>query len=122
MQSQGRVHMSNVTMVFPNDIKVDAIGNLWVLSDKLPVFMYARLDPKEVNFRVLTAPVAEAIQGTACDSKLVVSDDISNRFNAINSNSIAGKNNRTSGSDASAKSLTLIVLSMVYIGTMYVTM
>jgi len=72
MQSQGRVYMSNVTMVFPNDIKVDPMGNLWVLSDRLPKFMYEKLDPNDVNFRVLSAPVADAIKGTACDSKLVI--------------------------------------------------
>lgn len=78
--------MSNVTMVFPNDIKVDANGNLWVLSDKLPVYMYSQLDPNDVNFRILTAPVREAIRGTACDSKLIVSNDISDRFNPLNRN------------------------------------
>ncbi|KAI4456295.1 protein yellow-related [Holotrichia oblita] len=90
IQSQGRVYMSNVTMVFPNDIKVDANGNLWALSDKLPTFMYSKLNPDEINFRILTAPVAEAIRGTACDSMLVITDDISNRFNTLNSNSING--------------------------------
>ncbi|GLV41824.1 yellow-b [Carabus blaptoides fortunei] len=72
MESQGRVYMSNVTMVFPNDIKVDADGNLWVLSDRLPQFMYSKLNENEVNFRILTASVQDAIRGTACDSKLVV--------------------------------------------------
>lgn len=74
MQSQGRIFMSNVTMVFPNDIKVDSNGNLWVLSDRLPQFMYNKLDPEDVNFRILTAPVLDAIKGTACDSKLIVSN------------------------------------------------
>lgn len=72
MQSQGRVFMSNVSMVFPNDIKVDAKGNLWVLSDRLSTFMYSRLDVKDVNFRILTATVSDAIRGTACDAKLVI--------------------------------------------------
>lgn len=73
MQSQGRVFMSNETMVFPNDIKVDANGNLWVLSDRLPKFMYDSLDPNDVNFRILRAPVKDAIKGTACDKNLIVS-------------------------------------------------
>lgn len=99
MQSQGRVYMSNITMVFPNDMKVDANANLWVLSDKLPIFMYSKLNPEEVNFRILTAPVSEAIHGTACDSKLVISNDISDRF-LLNSNSINNVDNgRSSACD-----------------------
>lgn len=81
MESQGRIYMSNTTMVFPNDIKVDANDNLWVLSDRLPIFMYSRLNESDVNFRVLMAPVSEAIKNTACDSKLVLSPNITNRFN-----------------------------------------
>lgn len=72
--------MNNTTMVFPNDIKVDAKGNLWVLSDRLPKFMYESLDPEDVNFRVLTASVKDAIMGTACDSKLVVNPEITRRM------------------------------------------
>nr|XP_022906567.1 L-dopachrome tautomerase yellow-f2-like [Onthophagus taurus] len=79
MQSQGRIYMSNVTMVFPNDLKVDFDGNLWALSDKLPMFLYDKLDPDVVNFRVLTGSVKEAIQGTTCDEKLKISNDVSGR-------------------------------------------
>ncbi|KAF5293573.1 hypothetical protein FQA39_LY03058 [Lamprigera yunnana] len=80
MESQGRVYMSNVTMVFPNDIKVDANDNLWVLSDKLPIFRYSRLNESDVNFRILTAPVADAIRNTSCDSKLVISPNITSKI------------------------------------------
>ncbi|KAF5308060.1 hypothetical protein FQR65_LT06435 [Abscondita terminalis] len=80
MESQGRVFMSNVSMVFPNDIKVDANNNLWVLSDRLPIFMYSRLNESDVNFRILTAPVADAIRNTSCDSKLVISPNITSQI------------------------------------------
>nr|CAH7712509.1 unnamed protein product [Callosobruchus chinensis] len=76
MESQGRVFMSNETMVFPNDIKVDANDTLWVMSDKLPVFMYEKLNPNEYNFRILNSTVADAIRGTACDSKMVMNPSI----------------------------------------------
>lgn len=69
IQSQGRVFMSNVSMVFPNDVKVDANSNLWILSDRLPAFMYSELDYDDINFRVLTASVMEATAHTACDTK-----------------------------------------------------
>jgi len=80
MESQGRTYMSNVTMVYPNDIKVDANNNLWVLSNRLPIFMYSRLNESDFNFRILTAPVADAIRNTSCDSKLIISPDASNKF------------------------------------------
>ncbi|XP_066140656.1 protein yellow-like isoform X2 [Euwallacea fornicatus] len=76
MESQGRVYMDNVTMVFANDVKVDNEGNVWVLSDRLPQFMYSSLDYNDVNFRILSAKVGDAIKGTACASKLVKNPDI----------------------------------------------
>lgn len=80
MESQGRVFMNNVTMVFPNDVKVDAKGNLWVLSNRLPTFMYKSLDADDVNFRIMTAAVKDAIMGTACDAKLVISPNMTGRL------------------------------------------
>lgn len=79
MTSQGRVFMSNETMVFPNDIKVDSKGNLWVLSDRLPTFMYKELDKNDINFRILTATVEDAIRGTACDKMLKVPQNLTPR-------------------------------------------
>ncbi|XP_049877031.1 L-dopachrome tautomerase yellow-f-like [Pectinophora gossypiella] len=54
-------------MEFPNDIKVDHEGNLWVLSDRQARFLYEAMDFNQVNFRVLTAPIAQVIQGTPCE-------------------------------------------------------
>lgn len=105
MQSQGRIYMSNVTMVFPNDIKVDSKGNLWVLSDRLPQFMYKELDPEDVNFRILTAPVQDAIKGTACDSKLIISN-LPGRFKPA-STTLAPIQNKKS-SDASSNVISLL--------------
>ncbi|XP_049839989.1 protein yellow-like [Schistocerca gregaria] len=67
-ETQGMVGQDNVTMVFPNDMKVDANGTLWVLTDRMPLFLYSELDPVEVNFRVLSAPVEAAVAGTACSA------------------------------------------------------
>lgn len=63
---QGRVYMDNMTMVFPNDLKIDRQGNIWVLSDRLPTFMYSELNPNDYNFRILTGSVKEAVRGTVC--------------------------------------------------------
>ncbi|XP_076274875.1 L-dopachrome tautomerase yellow-b [Rhynchophorus ferrugineus] len=80
MESQGRIYMNNVTMVFPNDVKVDKEGNLWVLSDRLPTFIYSLLDRDDYNYRIMTAKVSDAIKGTACASKLNPDPDIMNKI------------------------------------------
>lgn len=69
VKSQGRIFMDRVLMEFPNDVKIDDQSRLWVISDRLQKFMYSELDANEVNFRILTATVKEAIDHTACDSK-----------------------------------------------------
>lgn len=58
----------NATMVFPNDLKVDRDSNLWVLTDRLPEFIYRNLNKDQINFRVLKAPVSEVVKGTVCDN------------------------------------------------------
>lgn len=76
MPSQGRIFMSNETMVFPSDLKVDQNNTLWVFSNKFPVFMYDHLNYEEYNFRILNQTVADAIRGTSCDSKIVINPGI----------------------------------------------
>lgn len=83
IKSQGRVFMSAVEMVFPNDVKVDDQDRLWVLSDNLQQFMYAELDHKQINFRILTAHVKDAIENTACDTTPAPLPDIINRLGDI---------------------------------------
>lgn len=65
--TQGVVDSSSDSLVFPNDLKLDVNGNLWVLSDRLPVFMYSTLDPQQYNYRVLTGKSSDVIKGTPCD-------------------------------------------------------
>lgn len=48
--------------------QIDRNGNLWVLSDRLPVFMYSQLDLHDYNFRILTGSAEELIMGTVCGS------------------------------------------------------
>jgi hypothetical protein len=83
IKSQGRVYMNAEEMVFPNDVKVDDQSRLWVLSDRLHKFMYDSLDQNDVNFRVLTATVAEAIDHTACDPKVKALPDLINKLGDI---------------------------------------
>ncbi|CAH1100623.1 unnamed protein product [Psylliodes chrysocephalus] len=76
MESQGRVFMNDEVMVFPNDIKVDANDILWVLTDKLPIFLYDYPNFREYNFHIINATVKEAIKGTPCDTKIHVDMNI----------------------------------------------
>lgn len=82
-KSQGRVYMSESEMVFPNDVKVDDQDRLWVLSDRLQQFMYAMLNPNEINFRILTAHVHDAIANTACDTNTKPLTEIIDRLSGI---------------------------------------
>lgn len=83
IKSQGRVYMSPIEMVFPNDVKVDDQDRLWVLSDNLQQFMYGELDRGQINFRILTAHVKDAIENTACDTTPAPLPDIINKLGDI---------------------------------------
>lgn len=65
-ENQGLVDSDSQTLVFPNDLKVDNDGNLFVLSDKMPLFIYKELEPG-YNYRILTGKTSEIISGTACE-------------------------------------------------------
>lgn len=67
--TQGMVDSDQTALVFPNDLKVDRDGNLWVLSDKLPNFLYAELPKDEVNYRILTGNTETIIKGTPCENE-----------------------------------------------------
>ncbi|KAK9310766.1 hypothetical protein QLX08_000068 [Tetragonisca angustula] len=66
IEQQDFIYVDNVTMVFPNDLKIDRNGNIWILSDRLPAFMYSRLDPEDYNFRIFMGSAKKAIKGTVC--------------------------------------------------------
>lgn len=55
------------TLLYPNDLKVDKEGDLWVFSNKLPIYMRVGLDANEINYRIFRTPVRDAIKGTKCD-------------------------------------------------------
>lgn len=83
LKSQGRIFMDPVLMEFPNDIKVDDQSRLWVLSDRLQKFLFTELDFNEVNFRILTETVQDAIDHTACDTKKKPLPDLINKLNDL---------------------------------------
>ncbi|XP_055529991.1 protein yellow-like isoform X2 [Wyeomyia smithii] len=59
-------------LTFPNDLKLDREPkqSIWVISNKLPVFLYSRLNYSETNFRVLQAEVQSAVLDTVCDPRV----------------------------------------------------
>lgn len=43
-------------------------GMVWIISDKMPQFLITSLNYTDINFRILTMPLADAIAGTVCDN------------------------------------------------------
>jgi len=62
----GIVAQDDELLFYPSDMKLDSEGNVWVLSNKFPAFLYSTLDADKENFRVFRVPVEEAIKGTVC--------------------------------------------------------
>ncbi|KAL6263206.1 hypothetical protein P5V15_006006 [Pogonomyrmex californicus] len=65
---------SNESLVFPNDIKVDhePDQSVWLLSNRLPMYLYGTLNSGNINYRVFKANVKEAVRDTVCDPNYVV--------------------------------------------------
>lgn len=61
------VDKDDVGLVFPSDVKIDDQRNVWVMSDRMPVFLESELDYSDINFRVYTAPLDVLLQGTVCE-------------------------------------------------------
>lgn len=66
-ETQGTVDTNSDVLVFPNDVKIDGNGSLWVLSNRMPVFHYAKLRSDQINYRILVGKANEVIKGTPCD-------------------------------------------------------
>ncbi|XP_028033211.1 protein yellow-like [Bombyx mandarina] len=71
-QNIGIADKDDVGLVFPVDVKIDDEKNVWVMSDRMAVFLEAELDYSDINFRVYTAPLDTLIQGTVCEAPLPV--------------------------------------------------
>ncbi|XP_076169534.1 yellow-h [Ptiloglossa arizonensis] len=73
-QNLGVIGTSNLSLVFPNDIKVDHEydQNVWLLSDRLAMYLYGTIDNSKINYRVFKANAKEAIKDTVCDPGHVV--------------------------------------------------
>lgn len=67
-QTSTVVAQDSETLLYPADLKV-INSNLWVISDKLPVFRFrvSAIDVNQVNYRVFRASAAEVVRGTVCE-------------------------------------------------------
>lgn len=65
-QNIGVVDKDDVGLIFPSDVKIDAQRNVWVMSDRMPVFLESTLDYSDINFRVYTAPFDVLVHETVC--------------------------------------------------------
>jgi len=54
-------------LIFPNEVKVDSNGDLWVLSNRVPLFSFQKLDPSEINYRIFKTSAKSLYKGTVCD-------------------------------------------------------
>lgn len=72
----GVVDRDDNGLVFPADVKIDENRNVWVLSDRMNIFLLSNLDYNDVNFRIYSAPLQRLVGGTVCD----ISNQISSRF------------------------------------------
>ncbi|XP_049278861.1 L-dopachrome tautomerase yellow-f2-like [Anopheles funestus] len=66
-ETQGIVHLDNEEMIYPADIRVDSNGDLWVISNRLPIWIYSELNRTEVNYRIWRQSASRAIAGTICE-------------------------------------------------------
>lgn len=48
-------------------LQIDSDGVIWVMTNRLPIYAYASVDPNDYNYRIWKAPVKKAIEGTPCD-------------------------------------------------------
>ncbi|CAG9786523.1 unnamed protein product [Diatraea saccharalis] len=112
MKNQGRIYMNEETMVYPTDIKVDYDDNLWILSNRMPIWMYGKLNQSDINFRVFSAPVLDAISHTACDvtARSDILDKYKNKFLNI-TNKIASKFQPSAGASISPVTFAAILCS-----------
>lgn len=82
IKNTGLVAKDPITLIFPNDIKIDQEErqNVWVISNRLPMFQAGPLDPEDYNYRIMYANTLEAVRGTVCDPKIQATVPDHNNF------------------------------------------
>lgn len=73
------VDKDDVGLVFPADVKIDDENTVWVISDRMPVFLISDLDYSDINFRIYSAPLDVLVAGTVCELR-TSPQPLANRF------------------------------------------
>ena len=74
---QAVIDSDHIGLIFPSDIKV--VGqNVWVLSDRMPIFLESTLNSTDINFRVYYASRQSLIANTVCEKQLATTQLHSN--------------------------------------------
>lgn len=66
VDNQGLVDSDSDALIFPNDVKIDGHDNLWVLSNRMPLFIFKSLNAKDYNYRILSGKISDLVLGTPC--------------------------------------------------------
>lgn len=66
----GIVDWDDEALIFPSDVKVDSLNNLWVISDRMPIHLLSKLNFNDINFRIFFVPADAALAGTVCASNI----------------------------------------------------
>ncbi|CAH2106440.1 unnamed protein product [Euphydryas editha] len=59
---------NNVTMIFPNDLRIDheVPQIVWIITNRLPMYQFNLIDPNDYNYRVMYMDPVSAVQNTVC--------------------------------------------------------
>ncbi|KAF7280602.1 hypothetical protein GWI33_005701 [Rhynchophorus ferrugineus] len=60
------VHKDDAKMIYPSDVKVSG-DRVYVLTNRMPIFIYGKLNYDDVNFRIWSNTVKDAIKDTNCE-------------------------------------------------------
>lgn len=61
------VYKDDVNMIYPSDLTVDNEGSVWVMSNTMPRFVYARLNVSEYSYKIWRGRTQEVIRGSHCE-------------------------------------------------------
>ncbi|XP_075973477.1 dopaminechrome tautomerase-like [Anticarsia gemmatalis] len=68
------VAQNNNTMVFPNDLRIDheVPQMAWLITNKLPMYLFNLIDPNEYNYRVIYLDPVAAVQHSVCQAEMTM--------------------------------------------------
>ncbi|GAB0095365.1 hypothetical protein DMENIID0001_107380 [Sergentomyia squamirostris] len=59
------VYENNQTMIYGTEVQIDEDDNIWVMSNRFPLYLFRGLDPNEYNF-FLVRGKSDAVKNTVC--------------------------------------------------------